>query len=117
MSSFDKSCRSLSLTETNSSFVLPDRQMIFWSGVPPRVLPSSERANLGPSQSPYVLDAFTVTVPWEFVETKCPVNNQNRDEWTERQRILAENAVVAKSLSHLQDLVRVSIIQHLLILC
>ncbi|KAF7981009.1 hypothetical protein HWV62_35845 [Athelia sp. TMB] len=62
-----------------NSFVLPSRQMESWTQVPPKVLPSSERTMAEPShsaRSPYVLEAFTVVMPWDFATTKCPVNEQ-----------------------------------------
>jgi hypothetical protein len=47
-----------------------------------------------------------MSTPLKLRDTACPVNEANRDSWTTAERKEAENNhVVAKDLSHLQELV------------
>jgi hypothetical protein len=55
---------------------------------------------------PYVMPAITITTPLVLPDTPCPVNDKNRDTWTEFQRYEAENnRVIAQDVDHLEKLV------------
>lgn len=62
-----------------------------------------------PTSSPYVLEAFVAKAPWVSKPLPCPVNNKNRDTWTELERGKAQDRVVATSLDHFQELVFLSL--------
>jgi hypothetical protein len=64
-------------------------------------------ASDGPS--PFVMQAFRIVVPWvSTTDEECPVNNTNRDAWTEFQRKQAQKRYIPESLEDLQQMVSVT---------
>lgn len=49
-----------------------------------------------------VREAVTIKTPWEFPDQPCPVNKDNRDQWTKIEREKAAKRVVAHSLADLK---------------
>lgn len=88
-----------------STFALPPRAP-FWGYIPPPLSPTVPTTVPTLSTSRYVTSCITIKVPWNRPNISCPVTSENRDEWTEAQRALAENRVVATSVDHLISLVR-----------
>jgi hypothetical protein len=54
----------------------------------------------------YVTSVYKITIPWKAKSKGCPVDNTNRDAWTEFQRKRAEARYVPVSLLDLQEKVR-----------
>ena len=53
--------------------------------------------------SPYVTDARRIILPWKPIEGPCPVDDSNRDAWTEFHRNLAEHRYIPKNLDDLEE--------------
>ncbi|KAJ6492444.1 hypothetical protein C8R47DRAFT_1319303 [Mycena vitilis] len=50
-------------------------------------------------------DVHTIRTDDAFEKTKCPVNRNTTDVFTEEQRAIAEDAEIAENLDHLEDLI------------
>ena len=85
-----------------STFILPARSD-HWN----ELVPLPPIISLTPSGiSPYVTSVYKITVPWKAKSRGNPVDNTNRDEWTEFQRKRAEQRYIPKNLTDLQEKVR-----------
>ena len=85
-----------------STFILPARSD-HWNELvplPPIISPTPSGI------SPYVTSVYKITVPWKAKSRGNPVDNTNRDEWTEFQRKRAEQRYIPKNLTDLQEKVR-----------
>jgi len=86
-----------------STINLPARSHHWSESVAPSLPPP---LSLNSDLEPFVRrDAIVLRVPWSYTKRPCPVNDKNRDVWTERERMKAEKRVIAKDLKHAQSLV------------
>ena len=62
---------------------------------------------------PYVVPAITIVSPIQLDDVPCPVNDSNRDEWTEAERnVVVDGCVWARDLDHLVELVCFTVIKY-----
>ena len=80
-----------------SAFILPKQSDNWHSSFFPLPPPLS----LAPPAS-MVREAVTIKTPWKFPDQPCPMNMNNRDQWTKIEREKAAKCIVAHNLADLK---------------